>query len=915
MKVPFQLRKAAVPYETAGWLLLTEDTGPLLEVCADCAPLPPIFAVSGGFLVVGRVVRNDRHAGLSCGAVRLRRLADNLFLPVDAELIPPLLDDEAAGLARDRGLVFLPGGQVLGFIPGRPLRASDLVSCRRLPPRGWRPLPERPHRPERLQQILLDMPGENPETILEAGAGDIGSEAPRPPDATPGAQIAGRAAVRAGRGLMWLGQHLGLQGLARLGAGLVRRAVERVPRLSEALLGRQEAALRELLRKFREGNLDEALRRALPLGSPGDRGVEPGGDRLPWNNLIFNLREVLDSGRGSAELWLGSAQVHAELTREYRKAAEDATRRGDWRRAAFIYGKLLRDYRAAAAVLERGGLYREAAILYLEKLSDATAAARAFEAAGEIDRALQLYRQRGEHVAAGDLLRRAGEEELALEEYRVAAAHLAAADNHLAAGDLLRDRGRRPDLALEFFAAGWARRPAASALGCLLRLMEVHADDPQPRKLLALADEADAFFAPPGNDAAAGTFYNALAGCAGREHLSAVRDDLRDRALVGLAGKLRQRAAEETRPGNTVSTLLGQTGLWSAEVVNDAGFAFKVALPRTSPPRTPDAPRVRLRVGEVTAACRAAGTGAVFVGFADGMWAAYDPRTGQASFYTLNIRNILALAADGPGRCVAVLQGAAPGHGVLASYTSTDGSFLLRSRMPVAGLSAAPWLTPIATQEGHSVLGLWDGRRLAALWADALLSTGEIEGIEDLGLEPQTALLLAPDAAGRPSLGFILCTDGLYGFAPGVALRKLPNLGWSLNPPGMGQGSPSLSCLKSEGSLQLAGLGGDARAYWAALPLPHREPSGSGARAASVKTGYVAVALVGSGRLAAVRPDGIDWLHRERGGLVPWVRTLVDLPPVPVDLPPVVGCFHSPLTAELLVVCRDGWLVRVPVPH
>jgi hypothetical protein len=331
-----------------------------------------------------------------------------------------------------------------------------------------------------------------------------------------------------------------------------------VPRISESLLGRQEAALRELLRQFREGRLEEALRRALPLGEPGGRGGTIADNaNLPRHNLFFSLRELLGFGKGPGSLWLGGQDVRADLEAEYRKAAEDATRRGDYRRAAFIYGKLLRDYRLAAGVLARGGLHHDAAILYLEKLGDVPAAARSFEAAGEVDRALHLYRQRGEHALAGDLLRRAGEDELALEEYRLAAALLVARHDYLGAGELFLNRAGQLDLAEEYFAAGWAERAQGNPVACLLRLAPLVAHHPSTADLLELVGQADDFFAGPGWEAQAGQFYNELVRLAERAHLADLRDELRDRALLGLAGKLRQRAAEGA-PASLVSALLGQ---------------------------------------------------------------------------------------------------------------------------------------------------------------------------------------------------------------------------------------------------------------------------------------------------------------------------------------------------------------------
>ena len=100
-----------------------------------------------------------------------------------------------------------------------------------------------------------------------------------------------------------------------------------------------------------------------------------------------------------------------ELMLEYRKAAEEAVRQGDFRRAAYIYGILLQDDRTAASALERAGLHHDAALIYTNKLNDRAAAAQAFEAAGEFDRALDLYKQRraaraGRRPAAPDRRRR-----------------------------------------------------------------------------------------------------------------------------------------------------------------------------------------------------------------------------------------------------------------------------------------------------------------------------------------------------------------------------------------------------------------------------------------------------------------------------------------------------------------------------
>src|SRR5262249_34495184 len=154
------------------------------------------------------------------GVIRLRALAGDLLLPVDADLVPPLLDDEAAALARQRGLVFLPDGRALEYTPAQPLPLSALLGVSNLRRHSWETLPEAPPLADRLLEVVLDVPGESPDDVLEAGGAGIGTEAPRPDDASIPAKVAGRTALGLGQGLAWLGNVLGLGSLARLGASL-----------------------------------------------------------------------------------------------------------------------------------------------------------------------------------------------------------------------------------------------------------------------------------------------------------------------------------------------------------------------------------------------------------------------------------------------------------------------------------------------------------------------------------------------------------------------------------------------------------------------------------------------------------------------------------------------------------------------
>jgi hypothetical protein len=170
------------------------------------------------------------------------------------------------------------------------------------------------------------------------------------------------------------------------------------------------------------------------------------------------------------------------------------------------------------------------------------------------------------------------------------------------------------------------------------------------------------------------------------------------------------------------------------------------------------------------------------------------------------------------------------------------------------------------------------------------------------------ALLLEPRSSGRPRSWLLFVGDRLWHFAGDGDLQAMPvSLGWR---PGAYHGdlhSPlPLSWQFGGGTLLLAGLGTDESVQWTEVQF--REGTATVARAVSPQTGYLAVALLGPVRVAAVRRNGVDWLRRERGQLLPWTTTAL-------DVPSAVACFHSPMTNELLVVSRDGWLVRVPVPH
>src|SRR4051812_24819109 len=126
MKVAHHLRRRPGDREASALLLIGETAPAVLPLCARLGldPAGRVFAVAGGVLLM--LVQPTR--GAFPGAIRLRSLAPSLLVPVDAELVPSLLDDEAEGLTRDRGIVFLPDGRALGFDPRGPIDLASLLS-------------------------------------------------------------------------------------------------------------------------------------------------------------------------------------------------------------------------------------------------------------------------------------------------------------------------------------------------------------------------------------------------------------------------------------------------------------------------------------------------------------------------------------------------------------------------------------------------------------------------------------------------------------------------------------------------------------------------------------------------------------------------------------------------------------------
>ena len=153
VRVPFHLRRRSTVAPASALFIPSRDAAALFSVCTRLGldPSGRVHDVAGGILLKLERPTTEPVPGVT----RLRELATDLLVPVDADLIPSLLDDEVGGLVRDGGLVFLPGGSVLRFDREKTVGLEALLSALARPRRDWRPISE----PRRLAERLCARPG------------------------------------------------------------------------------------------------------------------------------------------------------------------------------------------------------------------------------------------------------------------------------------------------------------------------------------------------------------------------------------------------------------------------------------------------------------------------------------------------------------------------------------------------------------------------------------------------------------------------------------------------------------------------------------------------------------------------------------------------------------------------------------
>lgn len=923
MQVPLRLARRECAATAGAFLLPADGFGPLADACARLGGLPEVYAVRGGFLLVPR----QPPARPPAGAIRLRRVSGDAFIPADSALLPALLADEVTALTRDRGLIVLPGGEVLGFDPAHPLEVGTWLAPARVRRGEWQPFPPRREQPERLTTIERPAPPVVVIELLSAGQPEGAEPLPGVGEGTPGGTVPegarplggstlGRigAGMRLGFGqfLAWLGKALSAPGLARRGADMARQAMEQVPRLSEKVLGAQEAALREVLRQLRSGDVEKALRHApIAVADPNAPSRLGTDARLGTRDPRYSLRDLITTGGGGVG-WLGGADIWAELAREYRRLAQEAAARGDYRRAAYLHGVLLRDLRAAANALMAGGLFRDAALIFRDKLNDDRAAAHAFEQAGDYDEAVRLLEKHGEYERAGDLLRRIGDDVRAVEFFIRAADALARKGQWVAAGDLMRTKAGGRKLAARYYRAGW-EAGAAESVACAERLFDEHLAAQEWTELRKLFDEAALALTPP-RSRDAGRFFNYVLKAG--EYTLPLRDEFTDRVRVLFAAHLRANAGGCGWAGELVNELFGRARHWPGPVVRDAAFSSRAMLRRPAAAASlTHEPAVPLAQGTVTAVAVARDSGDIVVATTQSVvcWRVDEARV--LPVFPARNRVVIGLSVDATGRVVYVLN-TQPDHGhVLRCFMAgPSGAFLPMSRhslgapvhesgqwyvQQLAGPGEGQSLVVVASPEGRHVFRGPDLQpeppgpfRLGGSWPTHLLALDGEDTIWDWVAER----VMRCRSAGHESE-----TVGRW------AVPWVPG-----RPEGSTLPEPRVDWITPvRRVLEVAGVDQDGALYWSEFDARVPDSPRSKTVTETHPDGFLAACLVGPGAVAAVTGQNeLRWL-RVTGGAKFRTWALPRKLAVPAR---AVALVARPHANEVVAVLDDGSAVRVPKP-
>ncbi len=401
-------------------------------------------------------------------------LSQRLFIPVEAEIVPPIADIEWKEMlpADDSYFVWHPRIGLVRIESNQRLRLTDLC----VPPErvevDWGLAQPGNALNRRLLSLQAESLPQKVDELMRQGNEEIGSQSdrlgtlprsPREPSRFNWTMVAAAPLLPFALLAGWVS---GLIPRSPNGSEFMTRVVSWLDRVASKLphlMQEREREIQRLLDKLKN-DPDEGLKYALPMSDVEGRGQADPGYRLTQRSVDFNLGS---SGGGPVDTWQIGASLQFQLRDSYREAALRETRLGRYRRAAYIYAALLGDHLAAAAALEQGHFYHEAAAVYREKLKRPSDAARCFERGGLLSDAIEIYQELKQHIKVGELYERLQCADESRAAFLLAVDERMLANDRLGAASLLEQRLHDSESALSVLEMGWPE--SLQAQQCLER--------------------------------------------------------------------------------------------------------------------------------------------------------------------------------------------------------------------------------------------------------------------------------------------------------------------------------------------------------------------------------------------------------------------------------------------------------------
>lgn len=222
------------------------------------------------------------------------------------------------------------------------------------------------------------------------------------------------------------------------------------------------------------------------------------------------------------------------------------------------------------------------------------------------------------------------------------------------------------------------------------------------------------------------------------------------------------------------------------------------------------------------------------------------------------------------------------------------------------------WLTPVIFDGSNLAVGIWNGEEMILMGGIEDLSPWTRLSMTFLKTAPPAAILIPSDDGQQPSPRAVLVHDGpdICQVESGGKMLRRRYLGWRPTlPEGHTLKAAPLACIQVEPDrFELAGLDREGLIYWSSLKINDAELIRTSNNESVGETVYKATTLVRPGLVAGVTKGRIDWMRCREQSFAP-----VGMTSIVIDSP--IACFPAPRNDELVVVCRNGALICVPMPR